>query len=113
MRKYTPANFADVKLQGKFWGDVVGSFDGVSWSGPNVLVNVDDVVATIAFLTLKPGAPHVTVLDLAGGAPTFLNFDVNATDLQLVLEGFGSGTFPPLALTGTGYPADGDVTQCP
>ena len=100
------------KPDGKFWGDVVGNFDGATWSPPNVLVNVDDVSAILKFLSLKP-APHVTVLDLVGTPPTYLNFDVNATDLQMVLEAFGGKTFPPLALTGIGYPADGDVTQCP
>ena len=100
------------KPQGKFWADVVGSFNGAIWSAPNGLVGVDDVLAVIKFLSLKP-APHVTVLDLVGGPPTFLNFDVNATDLQMVLVAFGGKTWPPVALTGIGYPADGDVTQCP
>ena len=100
------------KPQGKFWADLVGSFDGFSWSKPNSLVNVDDVVAMINYLALKP-APHITIVDLAGAAPTYTNFIVNATDLQMVLEGFGGKPWPPIAVTGLGYPADGDVTQCP
>ena len=100
------------KPQGKAWGDLIGSFDGTEWTPPNFLVNVNDVMAMIRFLTDKP-APHITVVDLAGAAPTYTNFIVNATDLQMVLEGFGGKSFPPAALTGLGYPADGDVTQCP
>ena len=100
------------KPEGKFWGDIVGNFDGVVWSAPNGLVGVDDVNAMIKFLGLKL-APHITVVDLVGSAPTFVNFDANATDLQMVLEAFGGGTWPPLSVTGVGYPADGDVTQCP
>ena len=81
------------KPQGKFWGDVVGSFDGVSWSPPNFLVNVDDVVSWVKFVTLKP-APHTTVLDLDGQAP---NWVINATDLQFILQGFSGKGYPPTA----------------
>jgi hypothetical protein len=100
------------KPQGKFWGDVVGNFNGVVWSKPNGLVGVDDVNAMIKFLTLKP-APHITVVDLVGSAPTFVNFDVNATDLQMMLGAFKGDPFPPPPLVADGYPADADVTQCP
>lgn len=100
------------KPQGKFWGDVVGNFDGVVWSPPNGLVGVDDVNAVIKFLSLKP-APHITVVDLVGSSPTFVNTDVNASDLQQILKAFSEGVFPPIPLLVDGYPADGDLTQCP
>lgn len=80
------------KPEGKHWGDVVGSFDGVEWSKPNGLVSVDDVLAIIKFLTLKP-APHLTVVELAGEVPNWL---INATDLQLVLKAFTADPYPPL-----------------
>jgi len=90
--------------QGKFWGDVAGSFSGVSWSGPNRLVNVDDVVAVVKFLVSAP-APHITALDLGGEVP---NFIINATDLQFVLAGFASNTYPPPPFANQGGP-----TGCP
>lgn len=90
--------------QGKFWADLVGSFDGESWSGPNRLVNVDDVVAMLQFLTLR-AAPHITMLDLANEQP---NFIINATDLLLILQGFGGSTYPPPPFSN-----QGDPTQCP
>ena len=101
------------KPQGKFWADIVGGFDGVEWSEPNNLVNVSDVSSMIAFLTDKPGKPHITRVDLAGASPTYTNFIVNATDLLLVLKGFQGDGYPPVPFVAEGYPADGDVTQCP
>lgn len=100
------------KPHDKDWGDIVGSFDGVEWSATNGLVSVDDLFAMIRFLTLKP-APHVTVVDLIGSFPTFVNMDVNASDLQQMLKAFVGGPFPPLAMVFDGYPDDGDVTLCP
>jgi hypothetical protein len=100
------------KPLGKDWADVVGNFNGFTWSAPNGLVGVDDVSAMLKFITLKP-APHITVLDLAGQAPRYVNFLISATDLGLVLKGFKGETFPPLADVVDGYPANGDVTQCP
>jgi len=91
------------KPQGKDWADVVGSFDGVSWSAPNYLVNVDDVVSFVKFVTNKP-APHRTVLDLLGDGPTYLNNVINAGDLQMILQGFVGKTYPPSAYAG--YPAN-------
>ena len=90
------------KPQGKSWGDVTGSFDGTAWPGPDRLVNVDDVVAVLAFLKLDT-APDVTAVDLAAEVPNVL---VNATDLLLVLQAFGGKTYPPLAFANQGSPAD-------
>ena len=101
------------KPQGKFWGDIVGGFDGTSWSGPNGLVNVDDVSAWVKYVTLRP-APHVTVVDLAGPAEThFVNFVINATDLSLILQAFRAQPYPPPPFIADGYPADGNIENCP
>lgn len=80
------------KPQGKVWGDVVGSFGGTQWSPTNGQVNVDDVVASIQFLTLKSTAPHITWLDLAPQTP---NWIINVTDLQMILLAFRGGLYPP------------------
>lgn len=90
------------KPEGKFWGDVVGEFDGTAWTAANGLVNVNDVISMIAFLSLRP-APHITVLDLAGEAPNFL---INATDLTLLLQAFQGRTYPPPPFPHQGSPAD-------
>ncbi len=103
------------KPQGKDWGDIVGNFDGVSWSAGNFLVNVDDVNAMLKFLSLKP-APHITVVDLVGPGPTFVNTDVNATDLLIILKAFKGDLYPPKVLLDGGYPdlqGGESLTDCP
>jgi len=89
------------KPQGKFWGDLVGALSGGIWTAPNYLVNVDDVLAWIAFVTNRT-APHVTVVDLDGEVP---NFTINATDLQFVLQGFANRTYPPSSFSNQGGPS--------
>lgn len=86
----------------KFWGDLVGRFDGLEWTVPNGLVNVDDVSAVIKFITLKP-APHVTAVDLAGEVP---NFIINAAELQFSLLSFNGIPYPPVPFANQGTPAD-------
>ena len=98
--------------EGKFWADCVGQYTGTEWTGPNGLVNVDDVVAFINLKTFKP-APHITALELAGGAPTFVNYIVNVTDLGMILQGFRGVPFPPLPFLLEGYPENMDLTLCP
>jgi len=93
---------------GKQWGDVVGSYNGINWTEPNRLVNVDDVVCWVKFTTLPSGdarRPHTTWLDLDGQRP---NWIVNATDLQLILQAFASKTYPPSA-----FPHQGGPGECP
>ena len=58
------------------------------------------MVAWVNFLTFKP-APHITVLDLDGEVP---NFIINVTDLQLILQGFRSLTYPPVSFASQGGP---------
>ena len=94
--------------EGKFWADLVGSFNGIEWSAPNVLVNVDDVSSMIKYITLKP-APHITVVDLVGSPDSYVNLLINAGDLQMVIKGFTGKTYPPIAYVG--YPAE--LTDCP
>ena len=79
--------------QGKHWGDVVGNFNGLVWSAPNGLLNVDDVNSVIKFITLNL-APHITVLELGSEVPSWL---INATDLQLVIKAFKGDPYPPPA----------------
>jgi hypothetical protein len=90
------------KPESKFWGDLVGSFDGVIWTIPNGLVNVDDVLAVLKFIKLKP-APHVTVIDLANEVP---NFIINASELQFSLQSFSGKPYPPVPFDNQGTPGD-------
>jgi len=93
------------KPQGKFWGDISGGFDGVAWLPPNGVVNVDDVTPWVRFVVLpsgNPARPHTSWVDLGGEDP---NWIINATDLQLVLQGFGGKTYPPSSFSNQGGPA--------
>lgn len=99
------------KPRAKLWGDLVGSFDGIGWTAPNGLVDLDDVMAMVNYLSGKP-APHITVVEIAGDAPTFVNFVVNATDLALAVQGFEGESYPPPPFIADGYPIDGDLTRC-
>jgi len=105
------------KPSGKFWADAVGSFlrvcsgEGVtpcttatvgtdcppgdrcgSWTPSNGLINVDDVVAWVKYVTLSTTAAHTSELDIGREVPSWL---VNADDLQLILQGFANKTYPP------------------
>jgi choice-of-anchor B domain-containing protein len=102
------------KPDGKDWGDLVGSFDGLSWSEPNGLAGVDDVLAMVKFLTLQP-APHITVIDLVGPPPLSVNIDANGTDLLMILKAFKGELFPPKPLLIDGYPDlhdSGSLSDC-
>ncbi len=92
------------KPQGKEWGDLVGNFNGTIWSAPNNLVNVDDVNSMIKFLSLSTTAAHITVVDMVGSAPLYVNTDANASDLQEILKAFKGVDFPPPSLLIGGYP---------
>lgn len=74
----------------KFWADCVGSFSG-SWSGPNGLVNVDDVTAAIHRFQGVATAPPVTWVDVHPEVPNFL---VNFADIQLIVLGFIGEPYP-------------------
>ena len=99
--------------EGKDWGDIVGSFDGTTWSAGNLLVGVDDVSAIIKFLTLKP-APHVTVCEmLSAVGPTYVNMDVSADELGQVIRCFQGELYPPLPMVLGGYPDLNDIVVPP
>ena len=77
---------------------------GDTWTPPNGLSNVDDVVAWLRF---KAGrlAPHITAMELDAEVP---NFIANVTDLALILQGFKGRSYPPPP-----FPNQGAVTECP
>ncbi|MBU0717048.1 MAG: hypothetical protein KJ749_02270 [Planctomycetes bacterium] len=65
------------------WGDVVGSLVASEWTGPNGVVNFDDVVAAVQFFTSATTAPPLTWVDIEPEVPdAILNF---ADIMQMVL----------------------------
>ena len=75
----------------KFWGDVVGSFNGTVWTPPQGSTNIDDAVATIEAWQEKPGAPHVSVTDVE---PQELNLLVNFNDVLQIILAFKGLEYP-------------------
>ena len=76
---------------GKFWGDVVGSFDGTQWSAPQLITNFDDAVAVIHTWQQLNGSPHTSVTDVE---PQFINKVVNFNDVLQVIFAFQGEPYP-------------------
>ncbi|MBI4717885.1 MAG: hypothetical protein HY763_08790 [Planctomycetes bacterium] len=89
----------------KFWGDTVGNFDGLYWSGPNGVVNTNDFVAALKRFQSVPAAPHLTTVDVQAVSSTdpCLNEVVNIADVFLLLKAF----------QGDPYPFTTDPATCP
>jgi len=75
----------------KWWGDVVGSFDGVAWSPPQGITNIDDVVAALKTWQATPNAPHMSVTDVE---PQFINRTVNINDAFEIILAFQGAPYP-------------------
>ena len=78
-------------IAGKFWGDIVGDFNGVYWEGPNGTTNINDALAIHFTFQQRPNAPHFTRTDVASQEP---NRVVNANDLLFVLLAFKGEPYP-------------------
>ena len=95
---------------GKFWGDAVGNFDGIGWTPPQGVANIDDVVAAIRtfsggqVVAPVPGSSvaHVSIPDVEPGN---INTVVNFADVFLLIKAFQGQAYPF-------GPADGDG-NCP
>ncbi|MBI4717252.1 MAG: hypothetical protein HY763_05570 [Planctomycetes bacterium] len=74
----------------KFWGDSVGSFDGV-WSGPNGVVNVNDYLAALQHFVNDPSAPPLAWVDVADETP---NAVVNFNDVFRLVKAFQGEAYP-------------------
>ncbi|MCH8149554.1 MAG: hypothetical protein IH987_16475, partial [Planctomycetes bacterium] len=81
----------------KFWGDTVGSFDGLQWTPPDLITNIDDAVAIIKTWLGGPvvapvgGVAHLTVADVDPGN---INLLVNISDLFQVILAFQGNPYP-------------------
>ena len=106
-----PGVFAGLEIEtmpkpvDKDWGDIVGLFTGTEWTAGNFLVNVDDISAIIQFLNLDDDAPHVTRCELlSASGPSWVNMDVNASELQQIIKCFKGDLYPAFSMTQSGYP---------
>ena len=97
----------------KWYGDIIGGFDGEEWSGPNGIASFDDAFAAVLTFknpTATPGcdsppcnATHTSVSDVSPHlSPDSPNQVVNINDVFEIIKGFKGFDF-----RGT------DLTQCP
>ncbi|MCO6436319.1 MAG: hypothetical protein J5J06_04445 [Phycisphaerae bacterium] len=73
------------------WGDVVGSYDGSAWTGPNGIVNGIDVLAAVNRFENRPTAPPLVWVDIDGAVPNEL---VNGNDILRIVLAFQSPAYP-------------------
>ncbi len=81
---------------GKFWGDTVGSFDGVAWTIPNNIVNANDFLAALQKFQNLPTAPHISWVDVqaVSSIDPCLNYITNIADVFLLLQAFQGNNYP-------------------
>ena len=75
----------------KYWADVVGVYGGVAWTGPNGVVNMDDVMAAVQKFQQLDSAPHLTWVDVDEEVP---NAVLNMTDIFQIVQGFKGEPYP-------------------
>ena len=76
---------------GKSWGDVVGEFLALEWSGPDGIVNMDDVMAAVQTFQELPSAPPLSWVDVDEEVP---NLVLNMTDILRIVQGFKGEPYP-------------------
>ena len=76
---------------GKFWGDTCGSFNGVEWSAPQGITNIDDAVCVIKTWQAAEGAPEVPRTDMVPQVP---NRVTNFNDVLFVIFAFQGDPYP-------------------
>ena len=75
----------------KFWADVAGEFSSGAWSGPNGVVNIDDIMASVQRFQQLDAAPHLTWVDIEPEVP---NAVLNFTDIFQIVQGFKGLPYP-------------------
>lgn len=75
----------------KKWCDCVGELGGDGWSGPNGVVNMDDVMASVQKFQKLDSAPHLTWVDVDAEVP---NAVLNMTDIFQIVKGFKGESYP-------------------
>ena len=77
--------------EGKFWGDVVGFFDGEKWTAPQGFTNFDDAFSVLKSWQMADGAPELPRADVE---PQELNRVVNFNDVFLIVLAFQADPYP-------------------
>jgi len=92
-------------LNFKKWGDIVGVNNGVSWTPPNKMSNINDVLAILAFNSGSPIKPTFAQVNLQGisFSDACLNAFVNTADVLAAVK----------AVAGDPYPFTTDPALCP
>ncbi len=75
----------------KAWADVVGEFTGDSWSAPDGLVGMNDIMATVQRFQAVPTAPPTMQVDVDGQTP---NRVINMTDVLQVVNAYQGEPYP-------------------
>ena len=75
----------------KMWGDCTGDFTGAAWTGPNGVVNIDDIMAAVQKFQQLSTAPPLTYVDVDDEVP---NGVLNMTDILQIVQGFKSEPYP-------------------
>ncbi|MCH8149204.1 MAG: hypothetical protein IH987_14680, partial [Planctomycetes bacterium] len=84
---------------GRWWGDVVGVFNGMEWTPPQGTANIDDALVAIntfqggQVVAPTPGSTvaHLSVVDVAPGN---INTVVNFADVQILIKAFQGEMYP-------------------
>ena len=75
----------------KFWGDIVGDFNGAAWTPPNGVQNFADVQAAIKTFQGAQGTAPLTWADIEPETP---NRVVNFNDVQKLVLAFSAAPYP-------------------
>ncbi|MCO6439474.1 MAG: hypothetical protein J5J06_20485 [Phycisphaerae bacterium] len=78
---------------GRFWGDVVGTFDSGAgaWTPPNGTVNGFDITAVLKKFAQDPNAPHISWVDVNPQVPDEV---ANGLDILQVVNAFSLKPYP-------------------
>lgn len=88
-------------VNAKLWGDNVGINNGVEWTAPNQLTNVQDILSLQAFISgaaIRPTFP-VANLQAISAADSCLNALVNTADILIAVQATSGGSYGPPATT--------------
>ena len=89
----------------KFWGDVAGFNNGSEWTPPNLLTNVNDILAVLAYINnaaVKPEFQRANLQAVSSNDPC-LNAFVNTADVLILVK----------AVAGDAYPFTTNPANCP
>lgn len=83
-------------LNNKLWGDVAGNISGGTWTPPNQLSNVQDILAVLSYVSNAPIKPTFQMVNLQAVSATdpCLNAFVNTADLFMAVKAAAGDAYP-------------------